>query len=359
MKDRDISIDIMKGLAILAIVWGHAGIKGSGFFYLFHVPLFFILSGYMESTKTIENFASAFKKKVKALYLPYVAYGLIFLLIRNFSVDLKMYSEYFRVDSVRDLAKNLFFIFTFNNVDPIFLGPLWFVFALFVANGAFFFLLSVTRNIGNSKWNAFLILCVALAVLLVLRFAFPGAHLSNWGNTTGETLILAIAFVATGFLLKGVLQKKNTGLVLVSFLLLCSVYRESNFAVDVRAARYDSLLELGASSLLGFYFTKSIAEYLGSWNNWATRYLAKIGQYSFSIMALHLLGMKFSQVLVVAWQHDWDFTIYTYALVPHRLFGFLYFAAGVLGCLVYIHGKELIVNQWGRFCTSKMPDNRG
>lgn len=41
---RDRSLDIMKGIGILLVVFAHV-YHNSGLIYLFHMPLFFILSG--------------------------------------------------------------------------------------------------------------------------------------------------------------------------------------------------------------------------------------------------------------------------------------------------------------------------
>lgn len=53
MKERDHSIDILKGIGILLVIMGHCDIFGriSGLIYSFHMPLFIILSGYFFSYK--------------------------------------------------------------------------------------------------------------------------------------------------------------------------------------------------------------------------------------------------------------------------------------------------------------------
>lgn len=52
-KKRICYIDIAKGFAMLCIIAGHFGITSANrFVYTFHVPLFFLLSGYFLSTKT-------------------------------------------------------------------------------------------------------------------------------------------------------------------------------------------------------------------------------------------------------------------------------------------------------------------
>lgn len=45
--ERDLSIDIMKGIGICAVIAGHTFLNTiHNLIYSFHMPLFFILSGY-------------------------------------------------------------------------------------------------------------------------------------------------------------------------------------------------------------------------------------------------------------------------------------------------------------------------
>ena len=46
--NRDVSIDIMRGIGILSMLVGHCVIPGllHKFIYMWHMPLFFITSGY-------------------------------------------------------------------------------------------------------------------------------------------------------------------------------------------------------------------------------------------------------------------------------------------------------------------------
>lgn len=61
-KKRFCYIDIAKGFAMLCIIAGHFGIASADrFVYTFHVPLFFLLSGYFLSTKT--DFLPSMKKR--------------------------------------------------------------------------------------------------------------------------------------------------------------------------------------------------------------------------------------------------------------------------------------------------------
>ena len=54
MKKRNLVVDIMRAVGIILVVLGHSEISNSfaiRFIYLFHLPLFFVLSGYLYNDK--------------------------------------------------------------------------------------------------------------------------------------------------------------------------------------------------------------------------------------------------------------------------------------------------------------------
>lgn len=73
-------IDIAKGIAIICIVLGHLGINEiNSFVFTFHVPIFFIITGYFINDKVpIKEFIS---KKYKTLIIPYIITCIIIILL--------------------------------------------------------------------------------------------------------------------------------------------------------------------------------------------------------------------------------------------------------------------------------------
>lgn len=88
MNQRDVTIDIAKGVAILFVVVGHLlqynTIDGSSgicfnWIYSFHMPLFMLLSGYVAafSRDKIKDFRSFVSRKAMQLLLPYALWSFI------------------------------------------------------------------------------------------------------------------------------------------------------------------------------------------------------------------------------------------------------------------------------------------
>ena len=67
VSNRDVSIDIMRGIGILSMLVGHCVIPDllHKFIYMWHMPLFFIASGYFFRRKDFLNTtSSSFKNPI-------------------------------------------------------------------------------------------------------------------------------------------------------------------------------------------------------------------------------------------------------------------------------------------------------
>lgn len=99
MNNRDTFLDFCKGIAIFLVVLGHVLEKSMhqmnslyDFIYLFHMPFFFMLSGYLAWRVKRFDF-SFFKKKARTLLLPYIVVGLLFTLV-NGEYDAFVFNEF-------------------------------------------------------------------------------------------------------------------------------------------------------------------------------------------------------------------------------------------------------------------------
>ena len=78
-KQRDPVLDSMRGIGIVLMVLGHSGFPGTGFIYLFHMALFFMLSGWLFSLGGwVVHFA---KLKVVTLLLDFVVSNTAFTVL--------------------------------------------------------------------------------------------------------------------------------------------------------------------------------------------------------------------------------------------------------------------------------------
>ena len=121
-KTRNRTIDVLKGLAIILVVYGHIiqrsmVVGGADFFlnpvfkiiYTFHMPLFVLISGYLiAASLKRRSIRDTFKIRVKSLFIPFVIWSLLDMLVNdiiNLSGELNVF-EYLV------LKPSVWFLFT-------------------------------------------------------------------------------------------------------------------------------------------------------------------------------------------------------------------------------------------------------
>lgn len=94
MKQNDDSVSIAKAIGIILMVIGHSGcpVGMHHFLSMFHMPLFFFLSGYCFKAYYFDHKKEYLKKRLKSLYLPYVKWAIVFLLLHNIFFRLNIYN---------------------------------------------------------------------------------------------------------------------------------------------------------------------------------------------------------------------------------------------------------------------------
>lgn len=128
MIQRDVSLDFVRGMGMILVVLGHTLAVYTDFIYLFHVPVFFIVSGAL--FKSTGNVRADLYKKWMRLYIPNLKYGIIFLLLHNAFVSWGIYDAANSYET-RDYLKATAKILCFGNEEMG--GAMWFLRSLFFA----------------------------------------------------------------------------------------------------------------------------------------------------------------------------------------------------------------------------------
>ncbi len=183
-NERYRDIDLAKGLGILFITLGHIKYTPpliSKILYSFHVPLFFVIAGYLFSQKTLKNTFKAFLiKKAKALLKPYLVLA-VGIFLKSVFVGI-IQSDY---TSVFNCFKSLLLQQRYT--------PLWFLSALFISN-LFFYLIC---KLSKRKLIIFLI-----SLLLSAAFITYGVLIKKPLPWNIDAAFVALIFMAAGYCLK-------------------------------------------------------------------------------------------------------------------------------------------------------------
>lgn len=259
-------LDIAKGIGIILVVIGHSLIEwGHYLIYMFHMPLFFYLSGIFHKH---DSFANVMTKKNNSLIVPFVIFSIILLIICSLFVDV--------VGGVSLVPPHLTGI----------VGPLWFLLSLYMVCILYNFLLQLKSVItllictivtflggyipDRLGWDNYLYLFSSFSLLIFYCIG----HL--WGRRIAlknkYQCMIAVAASITLFVLSYWISYKKMHLGIAD--LFDNVHPE-NFVMWI----------LG--SLTGILMVVSISLLIDG-NHCAARWLAYLGESSLYIFAFHL-----------------------------------------------------------------------
>ena len=178
-KKRIDWIDIAKGIGVFLVILGHESLPklAQNWIYSFHMPLFFILSGYTYKRK--KSFWEETRNMFKHLLVPYIVYSVVFFLIDILLFGIK--SEVIEGD-----------IHSLKNGQGSF-GVLWFLLSMFWVR---LFYSAIDRKV-NEKAKA-----IIISIIVVLAYLF---HL-----VTGQYLFtITTSLIILGFFYLGTQMKQR------------------------------------------------------------------------------------------------------------------------------------------------------
>jgi len=229
---RNSTISICKGIGIILMVVGHSGSPSfiGRFIYCFHMPLFFIASGYFFSTKCLDDKFLFVKKRFKGLYIPFVKWSLIFLLLHNLLFKANILNAKFGGSALYSfkqiLDKGFHIITTMGSYEPAILGTFWFLRSLFVASIIFCLLFYIINKLLHLKYiNTAAIICLmAFAAGFIMSFMRINLPYIPQG---GIREIYGIFYIGIGYIfhnskINGKLKYDNI-LLIFSFIILCVI----------------------------------------------------------------------------------------------------------------------------------------
>ena len=158
---RKQDIDIARGIAIFSVVFAHI-VTGftSQVIYLFHMPFFFIVSGYLHKVNPQEG--RYFKRKCCALLLPYIVY-LYILELPLLSKLLARIIENPSTEGIVNFGKMLLKLLYGGETLRGATGVFWFVTCLFLVQQLFNFLsnrIHSKRLFGLTAFGFYVFACI-------------------------------------------------------------------------------------------------------------------------------------------------------------------------------------------------------
>lgn len=284
---RDLYFDILKGIGIISVVVGHAFYTGNyysdfsnylyNFVYVYHLAIFFLVAGYFFKPEI--SFYDFLKKKIKSLYLSYLAFAGGFLVI----------------DIMRGCTPQMLLDCVWRCLllrQCSYMGAMWFVPWLLISELVFYMIWRVIKRFDF--W---------VQILVVLLIGFVGMGLTQMHNGWISKWYVDLAMVITPILYLGYFMKskgwiskskyssKSWMIMIVSAELIIIVNAITGLRVEFSQHEYYGGIGLYPMVVLGLIFCLCLGKVVRR-NRCLSVIFSICGRYSFWIMALHFLIFK-------------------------------------------------------------------
>ena len=132
-KNRKYFLDIAKGIGIIFVMLGHSPIGSSiaNYTYMFNMPLFFFVAGYLLNFTKYQNYWQFLKSRAKGILVPYLGITIISIIFYKFYYHMPMYDHFTMINMLK-----VFIVATRNQI--FYNIPLWFLPTLFVTENIFY-----------------------------------------------------------------------------------------------------------------------------------------------------------------------------------------------------------------------------
>ena len=297
----DNSVSFAKGIGIMLMVLGHTFFSDYGYtlIYMFHMPLFFFVSGYCFNNSHLGDFGNYAKKRIKKIYVPFVKYCLLFLVLHNVFFYLNIYNEVYGFEGVAshlydvsDYLKKSFYIFICLSGNEQLLGGYWFLHTMFFASFIFYGLLKLKMPVVGGL----------ITLLLSVLMYFKGIPIVN--IYCGAKELLAVSCMMAGYLYKSYsidefVDKYSAHVLFVCAMLLIlgSVYWHG----EMLDLRWTLTIPYYISAIAGSIIVMKVSKYLVNKTHTLSNLISTIGNKTLEILTWHFLCFKLVSLIIIAY----------------------------------------------------------
>lgn len=325
---HDNLFDIMKGVAIISVVAGHCSVPViEGYVNQYHLATFYFVAGYFFKTSYIDNAKTFVVKRIKRLYIPFVCYGLVFLLLHNAFCSLGLYPSG-DTYSTNDFVHNgLRLLFQLTSFEP-FMGAMWFASSLLMVSIVYIAVRKSCRSHSlKTTWGG-IILCTLIGLVCIkLHIKNP---LCIWNAMTIVMIYHLGAILKKNQLLQRYVNSKVTLVCIILSLILYIL--DGTVRLQPSEMISNNPLLFFIVPVIGIAMVYGVSKWISRTR--IARIIALCGDRSFEIMALHFICFKIVTLVHVcieegSLEHLSDFPVYDENLTWWTPF-YIFVGCGVL-----------------------------
>ena len=266
--ERNIIIDILKGILIICVVYGHTSLNKLIDVFWFHMPAFFIISGYFIKP-SIELSKEYFIKIIHRYVIPYFCWCII------------MYILFHPEHPLKNLIR---IIYGGHNNITIYSYPYWFINTLFISHLLFTIILTISKK-NHQFCSIILVPLFVFGLYTIAHFFLPikGLPPLPWGI---DNACCAIMYLYIGHILKQ-FKKWNTILCIIPFIFIyICIFHHYNYKLNIADIHLEHYF---LDIIIPFSFTillLKIATYLAKIPI-VNQIFSKIGECTLTIFFIH------------------------------------------------------------------------
>ena len=279
-------IDLIRAICIILMILGHIWLGNSfnHFIHAFHMPVFFIISGYFFKDISFKMFL---KKKLKTLIFPYFVFAFLIYII--------WYLLFSKTESMY-IYSNIINIFYKNTEHIAIAGALWFLTSLFFSELIYFFISKIKKTIIH--YSSIIIVSLIGCVLgskfnVILPFGINAS-------------LVGVGLMKIGCIFKKYSNNKFLNLSLFSTIILSFITSFSIFFnkyINMRTNNYEYILLFWINVVLSFISLINFTKYFDiKFSNAIKEKFLYIGTNS-------IVYVIFNQLFIVIFQKIFDLFI--------------------------------------------------
>lgn len=276
--ERDHASDVAKGIGVYLVILGHLAVSyGRSFLWIFsfHMPLFFFMSGYFFVPEQYD-FVALVRKKLKTLIFPY------FIFLGIGAIVVKFVNAW----SIHDFSNPYWLMFYMGQPEPLRMGQLWFLLALFWSTLMFYVLYMIGHELPDILKTVLFVALAFLATKMTEQFMFP---IYGRFPLKMDTACVGVIFYGAGYIFRkwkifDILEKHKyiTTVIMFGMVTVLSMW---NGPVNMSDCVYSNNYLFYLAAFSGIIMVNMLAKILCK-----SRILAFYGKNSLPIFALHSLG---------------------------------------------------------------------
>lgn len=284
-------IDYCKAIAIIAMIYDHVALvvpfrsaQLGEFIHLWHMPIFFFLSGVvLNEEKYLKwgNFKLFLKSRIMTLLIPYVLFGVIYMSLSFLCINILGFSGN-KVPLESRLSG-----FIWNNNPGYEAGMYWFLTSLFFTELIFVLLVNIlTKRIA--------VICSLLLILIVgfIKIEYFGVTLP----LTLDTIPFTILVFSVGFFSKNIIlnfhPNKTIKIASIFFLIISYLLAGSMFRMNIRTSTYSPYWILGLSIFIVLAIILLIKSVKSKKYSYISRMFILIGKNTLLLYCLNFMTIK-------------------------------------------------------------------